>query len=126
MQKFADAPEIPITQIYKHVIGQSEPILPFEINGDMNKGPSLTQKLLIHPGTYIGTIGMIVAICVGAYCFKRSLFRPATLRYWPYSPVSLKHAIVDDEVEAVPIYRGGGTVDKPVRPHKNHDLHMEW
>ena len=32
IQKLVDVPEIPIIQFYKHMIGHSEPILPFEIN----------------------------------------------------------------------------------------------
>ena len=42
VQKLADVPEIQITQIYKHMIGQSEPILLFEINRDTEEG------LLLH------------------------------------------------------------------------------
>ena len=34
--------------------------------------------------------------------------------------------IVDDNVEAAPIYRCNGKAGQPiVRPHKNYDLHME-
>ena len=30
-------------------------------------------------------------------------------------------------MEAAPIYRCDGKVGQPIiRPHKNHDLHMEW
>ena len=48
MQKLVNIPEVPIAQLYKHMIGQSEPILPFVINRDMEVGPSLTCKLLRH------------------------------------------------------------------------------
>ena len=34
IQKLAHIPEIPISHLYKHLIGQSEPILQFEINRD--------------------------------------------------------------------------------------------
>ena len=64
MQKLVDTPEVPLAQFYKHMIGQSEPILPFEVNQDMKEGSSLTWKILIHPGTYMGTVVMILAICV--------------------------------------------------------------
>ena len=37
------------------------------------------------------------------------------------------HTIVDDEVEAVPIYRGDGKAGQHIiRPRENHDLHMKW
>ena len=67
-------------------------------NKDDDKDPSLLWTILTHPGTYIGTIGMIFVLCIGAYCFKRFWFKPATPRHWPYSPGSLWHAIVDDNV----------------------------
>ena len=78
-----DIIEVPIGQLYKHMISQSEPVLQFELKSNKDEEPSLTWKLLTHPGTYIGTIGMILATCVGIYCFKRLWFRPATLRHWP-------------------------------------------
>ena len=39
----------------------------------------------------------------------------------------MQYTIVDDNVEAAPIYRCDGKAGQPiVRPHENHDLHMEW
>ena len=52
------------------MIGQSEPVLPFETNSSKDEGHSLTWELLTHPGTYTETIGIILAICVGIYGFK--------------------------------------------------------
>ena len=35
----------------------------------------------------------------------------------------MQHTIVDDDIEAVPIYRCDGKAGQPiVRPHGNHDL----
>ena len=80
----------------------------------------------MHPGTYIGTVCMIFAVCIGVYCFKRFWIRPATPRHLPYSPVSSQHAIVEDDVEVATIYRCGCKVSKPIRTHRNHDLCIEW
>ena len=33
--------------------------------------------------------------------------------------------IVDDDVKVATIYRYGGTVEEPRRPHKKHDMHIE-
>ena len=123
LQKLAYVPEFLVTQLYKHIINISEPVHSFTVK-DGDEDPFLMWTILIHHGTYIGTIGMIFAACIGVYCFKRFWFRPATPRYQPYSPVSLWHAIVDD-VEVAPIYRSGGTIEEPRRPHKNHDLCIE-
>ena len=39
----------------------------------------------------------------------------------------MQYTIVDDNVEAAPIYRCDGKAGQPiVRPHENHDLHIEW
>ena len=70
MQKMADVPEVPVAQLYKHMIGQNEPIPLFEINRHMEEGPSLTWKLLAHTRTYIGTISMTLIVCIGLYCLK--------------------------------------------------------
>ena len=37
----------------------------------------------------------------------------------------MQYTIVDDDVEAVPIYRCNGKVLQPTRPHKNHGLAIE-
>ena len=44
----------------------------FTIKND-DKDPSLILTTLTHPGTYIGNIGMIFAVCMGVYSFKRVL-----------------------------------------------------
>ena len=37
----------------------------------------------------------------------------------------MQYTIVDDDVEAAPIYRCDGKASQPARPHKNHSLHIE-
>ena len=37
----------------------------------------------------------------------------------------MQYTIVDDDVEAAPIYRCDGKASQPTRPHKNHSLHIE-
>ena len=106
------------------MINTSEPVHSFTIKDD-DEDPSLMWKILMHPGTYIETIGMIFIVCIGVYCFKRFWIRPATLRCQHYSPVHSWHAIVDDDVEVAQMYRSRGMVEEPRRPCKNHDLHTE-
>ena len=106
------------------MINTSEQVHSFTINND-EKYPSLIWTLLMHPGIYIGLFGMIFALCIGVFCFKRFFIRPATPKHQPYSLLSLQHAIVDDDVEVAPIYRCGGIVKNPRRPHKNQDLCIE-
>ena len=127
IQKLADVLEIPITKLYSHLIGQSKPILPFEINrSSEEEGPSLIGKFRTYPGTYMGFHGTIFSACMGIYYLKNFWCRPTSSRCWPYSPALSWHTTVDDNVEAAPIYRSGGKAENPVRPNQNHDLHMEW
>ena len=88
LQKLTNVPEVPVTQLYRNMINASEPIYSFTIKDD-DEDSSLIWTILKHPGTYIGTICMIFVVCIGAYCFKRFWTRLATLRHWPYSPVSV-------------------------------------
>ena len=37
----------------------------------------------------------------------------------------MQYTIVDDDVEAAPIYRSDGKTSQTIRPHKNHGLHIE-
>ena len=37
----------------------------------------------------------------------------------------MQYTIVDDDVEAAPIYRCDDKAKQPARPCENHDLHME-
>ena len=78
LQKMANVPEVPATQLYRDMINTSEPNHLFTIKDD-DEDPSLKWTILTHPGTYIGTIDMIFAVCIGVYCFKRFWIRPAIL-----------------------------------------------
>ena len=80
LQKLANVPEVPVTQLYKYMINTSEPVHSFTFNKDDDEDPSLIWTILTHPGTYIGNIGMIFTVCIGVYCFKRFWFRPTTPR----------------------------------------------
>ena len=79
LQKLANVPEVPVTELYRDMINTSEPTHVFTIKDD-DKDPSLIWTILMYPGTFIGTIGMIFAVRVGVYCFKRFWIRPATPR----------------------------------------------
>ena len=124
LQKLKNNPEVSVAQLDRDIINASEPIHSFIITDD-DEDSSLIWTILKHPGTYIGTINMIFVLCIGVYCF-RFWIRPATPRHWLYSPVSLWHAIVDDDGEVASIYRHRGKVEEPVKPHRNPDLCIEW
>ena len=98
LQKLANVPEVPVTQLCRDVINASEQIHSFTIKDD-DEDSYLIWTILKHPGTYIGTISMIFVLCIGVSCF-RFWIRPAAPGHQPYSLVSSQHAIADDHIEA--------------------------
>ena len=62
--KLVDVTEILVAQLYKHMTDKDRPTLLFNIKKDMKEGSSFTEKLLVHPGTYIRTISMFFIACV--------------------------------------------------------------
>ena len=80
LQQLTNVPAVPVSQFYRYMINSSEPIHSFTVKDD-DEDPSLIGTILKHPGTYIGTIGVISARCIGVYCFKRLWIRPATPRH---------------------------------------------
>ena len=63
--------------------------------------------------------GLGICCCYFFWC------QPARLACQPLQPGTMQYTMVDDDVEAAPIYRCNGRATQPTRPHKNHDLHME-
>ena len=88
LHKLENEPEVAVKQLYKHMINTSEPVHSYTIK-DNDEDPSLVWALLMHPGTYIGTNGMIFAVCIGVHCFERFWIRHATPKCQCYFPVSL-------------------------------------
>ena len=64
LQKLANVPEVPVTQLYRDMINTSEPTHLFTIK-DEDEDPTLIWTVLTCPGTYTGTTGMIFAVCIG-------------------------------------------------------------
>ena len=60
IQNLANVLDIPITQFYSHLIGQSRPILPFVMSrNSVEEGLPLMGKFLTHTGTSMGFLGRI-------------------------------------------------------------------
>ena len=84
LQKLANVPEVPVTQLYKDMINTNELTHLFTIK-DEDKDPSLIWTILLQPGdNWYGYCCMY-----RFYCFERFWIRPATSRHQLYSPVSL-------------------------------------
>ena len=64
--KIAAGPgEVPSKEPSRHfprLINTSEPVHSFTFNMDDDKDPFLIQTILMHPGTYVATIGVIFPV----------------------------------------------------------------
>ena len=69
------------------MINASEPVHSFTIKDDDEDSSPHMDNLKASQDTH-RTIGMIFALCIGFYCFKKFWIRPVTPRDQPYSPVS--------------------------------------
>ena len=69
--------------------------------------------------------GSLIPAVLGIFCCYFFWDQPARLACQPLQPGTMQYTIVDDDVEAAPIYRCNGKAQQPTRPHENHDLHME-
>ena len=58
--KLTNAPEVPVVQLYKHMINTSKPVHSFTFNKDDDEDPSLISTILTHLWKYMGTTGMIL------------------------------------------------------------------
>ena len=82
--------------------------------------------LFSHTGFNITAIGLLIPARLRIFCCYFFWCWPARLAFQPIQPGSTWYTIVDDEVEAAPIYRCDGKAKQPRRSCTNHDLHMEW
>ena len=119
-------PSVPISQLYKHMISSNGPITPFmSTDGSVSDTASI-WTLFSHTGIYVMDKGLLIPAGLGIFCCYFFWCWPARLAYWHLWSGSMWHTIVDDDVEAAPIYRCDGKDGQPfVRPCKNHDLCMK-
>ena len=92
-------------------------ITPYMATDESTDDTSSIWTLFCHTGIYVMAIGL---------CIPAGLGISARLACWPLQSGSMWHTMVDDDVEAAPIYRCDSKAEQPIiRPWKNHDLCME-
>ena len=70
-------------------------------------------------------IGLLIPAGLGIFCCYFFWCQPARLVCQPLQPGTMQYIIVDDDVEAAPIYRCNGKASQTIRLHKNHGLCIE-
>ena len=119
----ASIPSVPIGQLYHHMAKGFEitPFSPESSTGDTNS----IWTLFSHTGVYVTTIGSLIPAGLGTFCCYFFWCWPARLACQPLTPGTMQYTFVHDDVEAAPIYRCEGKSSQPIRPCKNHGLHIE-
>ena len=96
-------------------------ITPFASPEESTGDTVLIWTLFSHTGVYVMAIGSLIPAGLGdiLLLFLLMLTCQSSLQ-----PGTMQYTIVDDDVEAAPIYRCNGRAKHPTRPCKNHDLHI--
>ena len=105
LHHLASIPSVPVNQLYKHMINGIQPITsPEESTGDTVS----IWTLFSHTGVYVTAIRLLIPAGLGIFCYYFFWCWPARLVLQPLQPGTMQFTIVDDEVEAAPIYRCDG------------------
>ena len=111
------------TKVYQHLLNSTMPLVPY-YTGSSDNTDSL-WSVFTHPGLYVSALESIIPVGIGLFCCYFFWCQPARLACRPLQPGNMWYTIVDDNVEAAPIYRCDGKATQPTRPHENHGLAIE-
>ena len=125
LQHLTTIPSIPVHKIYQHLLNNTLPIMPFDMDKESTEHTGSIWTLFLHPGIYVTAIGSLIPAGLGLICCYFFWCRPARLACQPLQPGNMQYAIVNDDVEVAPIYRHDGKDPQPTRPHENHGLAIE-
>ena len=115
LQHLTIIPSIPEHKIYQHLLNNTLPIIPFDIESTEHIG--LIWTLFSHPRIYVLAIGLLIPVGLGLFCCYFFWCGPARLAHQPLQSGNMWYTIVDDNVEVVSIYRCNGKESQPTRPH---------
>ena len=101
------------------------PITPFTSPEESTGDTVSIWTQFSHTGVYVMAIGSLIPAGLGIFCCYFFWCSPDRLAHQPLQPGTMQYTIVDDDVEAAPIYRCDGRAKQPTIPCENHGLHME-
>ena len=101
-------------------------ITPFTSPKESTGDTASIWTLFSHTRVYVMAIGSLIPAGLGIFCCYFFWCQTARLACWPLQPGTMQYTIVDDDVEAAPIYRCDSKAQQPTRLHKIHGLHMGW
>ena len=102
-------PSVSIDQLYRDMVISNGPITPCISTDDSIGNTASILALFSHTGIYVMAIGLLIPAGLGIFhCYLFFWCWPARLSCWPLQSGSMWHTIVDDDIEAAPIYRCNG------------------
>ena len=117
LKQLATIPSIPVNKIYQHIISGTQHITPFNTADESTGDTDSIWTLFSHTGIYVMAIGSFIPAGLGIFCCYFFCCWPTRLVCQPLQPGNMQYTIVDDDVEAAPIYRCNGKASWPTRPH---------
>ena len=108
------------------MISGFKPITPFTSTEESARDTVSIWTLISHTGISVMAVGSLIPAGLGIFYGYFFWCWPARLACRLLQPGTTWYTIVDDDVEAAPIFRCDGKAKQPARPCKNHGLHMEW
>ena len=125
LQHLPSIPSIPVGQLYSYMAKGIHHITPFTSPEESTGDTDSIWTLFLQTGVYVIAIGSLIPAGLGICCCYFFWCWPARLVHWPLQPGTTQYTIVDDDVEAAPIYRCNSKASQPSRPFENHGLHIE-
>ena len=125
LQHLTTIPLIPVHKIDQHMLNNTQPIMPFDMDDESTEHTNPIWTLFLHTGMYITVIGSLILAGLGLFCCYFLWCWPARLAHQPLQPGNMQYTIVDDDVEAAPIYRCNDKISQPTRPCENQGLAIE-
>ena len=107
------------------MISGTNPITPFTSPKESTGDTISIWTLFSLTGVYVTAIGLLIPAGLGIFCCYFFWCQPAKLACQPLQLGSTQYTIVDDDIEAAPIYTCDGRDTQPTRPNENHGLCME-
>ena len=68
LQHLTTIPSIPVHKIYQHLLNNTLPIMPFDMDKESTEYTSSIWTLFSHPGIYVTAIGSLIPAGLDLFC----------------------------------------------------------
>ena len=68
LQHLTTIPSIPVHKIYQHMLNNTPPIMPFDMDEESTEHTNLIWTLFLHTGMYVAAIGSLIPAGLGLFC----------------------------------------------------------